>query len=41
MNKYKIKFNKIKLRKMINNNKIIIFTPLIFLIQYNYINYFT
>ena len=25
---------------MINNNKIIIFTPLIFLIQYNYINYF-
>ena len=36
MNKYKIiKFNKIKIRKMINNNKIIIFTPLIILIQYS------
>ena len=43
MNKYNI-FIKIKIRKMINNNIIIIiFTPIIFLInpQYNYINNFS
>ena len=42
MNKYKIKFNKIKIRKMINNNKNYnIYTFNIPIIQYNYINYFT